>query len=85
MTAIEDTLAFLLRLNFELADKEAKGQTSRRPAFLRLRPIPGASSPRTVFGRSTTPDLAHPRKLGLSPLPGKGFRKYIKCVLSWHD
>jgi hypothetical protein len=33
MTATEDTLAFLLRLNLELADKETEGQTITPPGL----------------------------------------------------
>ena len=38
----EDTLAFLLRLNLELADKEAKGQTITPPGLPAAAPDPGS-------------------------------------------
>ncbi len=38
----EDTLAFLLRLNLELADKEAKGQPITPPGLPAAAPDPGS-------------------------------------------
>jgi hypothetical protein len=41
MKDTKDILAFLLRLNLELADKEAKGQTIRPPGLPAAAPDPG--------------------------------------------
>jgi hypothetical protein len=42
MSATEDTLAFLLRLNLELADREAIGQTLTPPGLPAAAPDPGS-------------------------------------------
>ena len=40
--ASEDPLAFLLRLNLELTDKEAEGQTITPPGLAAAAPDPGS-------------------------------------------
>jgi hypothetical protein len=59
----EDTLAFLLRLNLELADREAKGRVITPPGF------PVAAANCSVF---VTPDCIHAeRKHTKGPHTGK--------------
>ena len=68
----EDTLAFLLRLNLELADKEAEGQTITPPGLPAAAPDPGSFVTEDCIRSFHDTSSRLPARIGSQPSAGKG-------------